>query len=533
LIQLADHIVIADLLLFMPDSNNEPEKYTIEEMLDRLKKRGDGEGQLVSRVDGTQALKVRKRKRRTDQTGDKLKSQNQRTQLIQIAGFIVFMVAMLIIGGILIINANSSAFRNGLVSKIESITGSEVEIQQFRMNPATASAARIEIDWPEMFSINRLEANSLKAKISPISFVGKVFQGQEITAEKGMLFLKAPHSSNSTTTKTKGTSESGIRFQRYSVASLNVFFSKDKLADGMVENIEASYLPKKTGKSGEIRLNRGNLKLKGWPSLALDRSYIQVCGEELDIKSMRFLIPPVQSEGVQDKGTISFSGVISPQAEGATHKLHVELESFQISPLLGNSLGRFFHGKMVTNTDETSNILQFAPGSGQDASLELNVSQATSSRISLSQFKFLGHLSIVLDDRWYELPNFDGKVKLLIKRSGELVKMESIHLEQRARMMIKGTISTKDTAGNISGTLSVGIPEVIVAASKDRRLDLMFSPVKDGYRWINIELSGSGSAPADNFKELYQAVKLTNSPEVKVVPKPQGVDSFDSLIKPE
>ncbi len=517
----------------MPDSNNEPEKYTIDEMLDRLKKRGDGEGQLVTRADGTQAVKVRKRKRRTDQTRDKLKAKNHRMQLIQIAGFIVFMVAMLIIGGIMILYANGSAFRNGLITKIESVTGSEVKIQQFRMNPATASAAQIEMDWSEIFSIHRLEANSLRAKISPISFVGKVFQGQEINAEKGKLFLKAPHSSDSTAAKTTGTSDSGIRFQRYSVASLNVLFSKDESADGMVENIEASYLPTKTGKSGEIRLNRGNLKLKGWPSLALDRSYIQVRGEELDIKSMRFLIPPVQSEGVQDKGTINLSGVISPQAEGATHKLHVELESFQISPLLGNSLGRFFYGKMVTNTDETSNMLKFAPGSGQDASLELNVSQATSSRISLSQFKFLGHLSIVLNDRWYELPNFDDNVKLLIKRSGEFVKMESIHLEQRSRMMIKGTISTKDAAGNISGTLSVGIPDIILAAAKDRRLDLMFSPVKDGYRWIDIELSGSGSAPADNFKELYQAVTLTNSPEMKDAPKPQGVDSFDSLIKPE
>ncbi len=517
----------------MPDSNNEPEKYTIDEMLDRLKKRGDGEGQLVTRADGTQALKVRKRKRRTDQTRDKLKAQNNRMQLFQIAGFIVFLVAMLIIGGIMILYANGSAFRNGLITKIESVTGSEVKIEQFRMNPATASAAHVEMDWSEMFSIHRLEANSLRAKISPISFIGKIFQGQEITADNGKLFLKAPHSSDSSAAKTTATSESGIRFQRYSVAKLNLFFSKDESADGMVENIEASYLPTKASKGGEIRLNQGNLKLKGWPSLALDRSYIQVREGDLDIKSMRFLIPPVQSEGVQDKGTINLSGVISPQDEGATHKLHVELESFQISPLLGNSLGRFFHGKMVTNPDDNSNLLQFAPGSGQDASLELNVSQATSSRISLSQFKFLGHLSIVLDDRWYELPNFDHNVKLLIKRRGEVVNMESIYLEQRARMMIKGALATQDATGNISGTLNVGIPDIILAAAKDRRLELMFSPIKDGYRWINIDLSGTGSAPQDNFKELYQAISLTDAPKTKAVPKPEGVDSFDNLIKPE
>ncbi len=516
----------------MPDSNHVPEKYTIDEMLDRLKNRGDGEGQLVTRADGTQALKVRKRKRRTEQTRDKLKAQNQRLQLIQIAGFIVFMVAMLIIGGILILYANSSGFRNGLISKIENVTGSEVKIEQFRMNPATASAAQVKMDWPETFALGRLEASSLRAKISPISFIGKVFQGQEITADSGKLFLTAPYSSGLSAVRTTVASDSRIRFQRYSVASLNVFFSKEESADGLFENIEASYLPTKISRSGEIRLNQGNLKLKGWPSLTLDRSYIQVREGDLDIKSMRFLIPPVKGQGFQDKGTINLSGVITPQAEGATHKLSVELESFQISPLLGNSLGRFFHGKTVTNPDENSNILQFSPGSGQDASLELNVSQATSSRISLSQFKFLGHLSIVLGDRWYELPNFDHNVKLQIKRRGEVVKMESIHLEQRARMMIKGAIAIQDAAGNLSGSLEVGIPDIILATAKDRRLDLMFSPVRDGYRWINIDLSGSGSAPQDNFKELYQAISLTNSPEVKAEPKSQGADSFDNLIKP-
>jgi hypothetical protein len=163
------------------------------------------------------------------------------------------------------------------------------------------------------------------------------------------------------------------------------------------------------------------------------------------------------------------------------------------------------------------------------------MSHAIDSRISLSQFKFLGHLSIVLDDRWYELPNFDDEVKLLMSRSGEIVELKKIHLEQRARMIINGSMATKDAAGNISGSLKVGVPDIIVAASKDRRLDILFSPVKDGYRWVDIELSGSGAAPADNFKDQYQAISLTSAPDVKVTPKPkaEGVDSFESLTKPE
>jgi hypothetical protein len=518
----------------MPDSNSEPEKYSIDEMLERLKHRGEDEGQLVTRTDGTQAIKVRKRKRRTEQVRDKLKAQNQRLQLIQIAGFIIFLIVMLIIGGVMILYSNSSAFRNGLVSKVESVTGSETKIQQFRINPATASAAHVAMNWSESYVLNRLEVSGLNAVISPICFVGKVFQGQEITGSNGKLFLIAPSGSDPSLIK-KDTKNSLIKFNRYSVDNLNVFFSREEALDKMVEGVEASYLPTKLSKGGEIRLNKGALKIKGWPSLVLDRSYIQVRGGELDIKSMRFKVPATAGEEFQDKGTINFFGEINPQTEGATHELHVDLESFQISPLLGSSMGRFYQGRVITNSDNDSNLIRFTPRSGNDAELKLNMSHAIDSRIGLSQFKFLGHLSIVLDDRWYELPNFDDEVKLLMRRSGEIVELKNIYLEQRARMIIKGSMATKDAAGNISGSLKIGIPDIIITASKDPRLDILFSPLKDGYRWVDIELSGTGAAPIDNFKHQYQAISLTSAPDAKGSPNPkaQGVDSFDSLTKPE
>ena len=120
LIQLADRIASADFKLFMPDPNIDPENYSIDEMLDRLKSRNDSvsqdDGELVTRSDGTTAVKVRKRKRRTDQTKDKLKAHNQRIQLVQIAGFMIFLVALLFIGGGLILYSNSSVFYDDFIT---------------------------------------------------------------------------------------------------------------------------------------------------------------------------------------------------------------------------------------------------------------------------------------------------------------------------------------------------------------------------------------------------------------------------------
>lgn len=535
LIQLADPIASADFISFMPDFNIDPEKYSIDEMLDRLKSRNDSssqdDGELVTRSDGTTALKVRKRKRRTDQTKDKLKAHNQRIQLVQIAGFMIFMVALLFIGGGLILYSNSSVFYDDFITKIESATGSKAKIQQFRMNPVTASAARLEINWPKEHALERLEANSLRAKIAPISFFGRFFQGQEAVADKGNLFLKAPQFQDSLSDQTASSELSKIKFGRYSVKSLNIFFSEQQPWSQMIENVEASYLPVKTSKGDEIRLNQGLLKMKGWPSLQLDRAYIQVRDQEFDIKSMRFQMPTKSNQKIHESGSINLSGIIKPSGENMTHQLSVGLDSFQISPLLGNSLGRFFQGKAVTNPDETSNTLQFTPGSGQDALLRLNISNALDSRIALAQFEFLGQLAIALDDRWYEFPFFDDEVKLIIKRSGDMIQLEEIDLLQRTRMVVRGSLTVKDETGSISGTLKIGVPQIIITASKNRRLDALFGPVIEGYRWIQLEMGGTGVTPVDNFKELYDAVNLSSNAEVKTGSSANDVDSFDRLIE--
>ena len=56
----------------MSGSTGDPERYSLEEMMERLKAKPSStpdpaDGELVTRADGTQAIKVRKRKRRSHQ----------------------------------------------------------------------------------------------------------------------------------------------------------------------------------------------------------------------------------------------------------------------------------------------------------------------------------------------------------------------------------------------------------------------------------------------------------------------------------
>ena len=135
----------------MSSSPGEPEKYSIDEMMDRLKSSqspNPDDGELVTRSDGTKAIRVRRRKRRSSQPLKEEKQAVRRVRIVQVtAAMVLVMLAALAVGGA-VIYANSSPFREALVRKIEQATGATVELEQFRMNPKTANAGGLSLKWP-------------------------------------------------------------------------------------------------------------------------------------------------------------------------------------------------------------------------------------------------------------------------------------------------------------------------------------------------------------------------------------------------
>ena len=94
-------------------------------------------------------------------------------------------------------------------------------------------------------------------------------------------------------------------------------------------------------------------------------------------------------------------------------------------------------------------------------------------------------------------------------------------------MALRGAVAmTSDQ--RLSGELEIGIAEGMIKTSGDRRLNGMFSPPKDGFRWLSLKISGSAATPADNFKDLY------DSAAVLVSPAPASeIPSFEELTRPK
>jgi hypothetical protein len=315
-----------------------------------------------------------------------------------------------------------------------------------------------------------------------------------------------------------------VKFSRYAASSLDINFG----GFGGLSGTEGSLFPAPVAGQSELRFSGGLLKLTDWPQLSLDRSYIKVRNSELQIKSMRFNIPgadDLKSSG----GFIDFSGALTPIGFYGTHTLSASLSNFPLSYLLGGDLGRFFVGRVDSVEIPDSNFLSFDVDSPENARLEVTATNALESRIDMSGFKFMQSLAVAFSDRWYEIPIFDDDVTLVVKRAGQKSNISGINLVKRGKMVVRGELFNGE-GGMIKGELRIGIPETTVIASGDKKLARMFGNVREGYRWIDVEIGGTAALPEDDFRTQYIDTS-SEKPSVTEDEAPQ--DSFEDLIEGE
>jgi hypothetical protein len=71
----------------------------------------------------------------------------------------------------------------------------------------------------------------------------------------------------------------------------------------------------------------------------------------------------------------------------------------------------------------------------------------------------------------------------------------------------------------------------MITSAKITRLNSMFGPAKEGFRWITLKISGRAAAPADDFKEIYTSTAV--APKEKTVPSDGEGSSFEDLTRPK
>lgn len=510
----------------MSSTPSEPEKYSIEEIMDRLKdasSENPGEGELITRPDGSQAIRVRKRKRRSSQPHKEIERQEHRSRVVRVSVAVALLFFVSLTLGGAIIYANSSLFRNKLILDVAESTGANVKLEQFRMNPSTANAGLLSLEWPDGNVLKSLVLRRLNADIFVSSFLGQSMDGEEVIADEGALALQIPKPDATIRNSGHPTENLPFQFKRYRVPNLNLTVGGSTTPAVRLSKSEASFYPDQSSSRSQLRINQGDLSIKGWPKLRVDRALFEFRGNETDVISLR-----LRHESV-DQGLMELTGSVSPYSPERLSTLAVSLDSFDLSGIIGSPLARLISGQVDSLPAAESNYFSFFPTENPSAVLNITFRSNPNTAIQVRGFPFLFELSQALKDEWFEHPAFSTNSSGILERRGDTVALKNLNFENRNYLALRGDVSVGANQ-ILSGSLQVGVADVMITPSPNQRLKSMFGPSEAGYHWVTLKISGQASAPKDNFRELFYSATVAPQ-EHPAPPQPEG-STFEDLTRP-
>jgi hypothetical protein len=501
----------------------EPEKYSLDEMLERLQGNStptpDDSGELVTRADGTQAIKVRKRKRRSAQPHKEAAKKASRLRAFQVSSVVILMILAAAMFGGFIVYANSSAYRKKIISMFNIGTGANIRFTQLQVSPTGMTANEAALEWPAGSHLKSLTMHGLRAQALMGGVIGGSWSVNEVSAASGKLVI-APPQGGQPTRFFPDNSQSKISVERLAVPNLDIFFGDPSTPSFRLQKTEGSFYPARAGKTPSLRLFRGEMSIPEWPMFRVDRALLDFKGNEVDIVSMRLF------HELDNLGNIELFGKIDPSATNKEQSLGVRMNSFNMNGIAGTSLGHLVAGR-VDSRDIPGEKNEFAFSSSNPAG-RLNVAFASSSNSlpRLNNFSFLRKLSQLTDNPWFLDPLFHDGCTGILHRENGAVKFSDLVLLSKTQLKVTGELTLAKNE-ELSGTLEVGIPEATVNNARNPALGRVFKDSKDGFRWATLKISGTSGRPIDNLSELAE-IGGGNLGEPA-----EGKDLFDTLTAPQ
>lgn len=478
---------------------NEPEKYTLDEMMHRLKERGHDEGELVTRSDGTVAVKVRKRKRRSTQPHKEEAKRKQRFRILQI-GFLFFIVTgviALVVG--MLLYYNSSKFRESTREKIAAWSAAQVDIAEFTVTPNNARFASANFKWPEGNYLRELQITHTDANLDVSSFIGTKWGGSSVVAKTGKLTISTakPNAPLRVGVNPEATAFP-FKFASYRCEKLNITgLGKDRTPWMSVEGTECTLT--KNANGAQTSFVGGLISIAGFQQMLIDRGSFTFELGQMKIKNLR--LGPTSGNGTLElQNNID---LYSPESS----KIEVTLTEFPLEILLGNDLDLLLIGKVDTQQDAINRLISFVPGDLQSLQVQIGFRGSSRDALTLINLPFLAELSREFSNtdyaRQYE---FSDRVEGELIRNAKGSRIQGLLLEKKGNFIVRGDISAE--GGKLGGVLNIGLPPSQFTDSNiSDGVKEVFSNQEDGYVWCRVELSGAPGQPQDDFaKQVAQAL---------------------------
>lgn len=485
------------------------ENIPLDDMLRNLKKSSAQKGstakeggERVVRADGSRAIRVKSKKRRSLQPQDEKKKKSTKRKVVFIATAIGLLLLSVITFSILLGYFNGNRFKSKVTETIVNASGAEVELGRLDVSPASAKLSKVDLKWSDEDTlIQSLKINDIKADYGMLAFIGGGWGGSAVGVEKADLVLEMGKKNPQLNT----TSERPVdfKFGLYQCSELNVNFGKDSLWNFAKGSI--SY--RVGGDSGDqFSIDSGNLKVPRFGDFVVSSGLVNISATTAQVY--------LGLKAEDGKGSVKVDGEVG-YFEGSPVDLAIELKDYSLRDWVDPRARRFISG----NIGSAKGSLSMKIGDIDSFDITTKIS---SSMIRLDDFEFIKSLSEYLEEDYYLKPRFMDESELTMRRTNFRTEFTNIDLFQDAQLRVKGDFSI-DEDDQMSGILKIGIPVIFLSTKKGELLKEVFS-VDDGeYIWTDVVISGKTSMPNDNLSQ-----KLSEA-AIKIKAKVNGVDGGDSF----
>ena len=489
-------------------SHPEPEKYTIDEMLERLRRKeasgGPEDGEWVTRPDGSQVLKVRRRRRRSKQPQKDLERKQRRRKLWTVSAVsgLVFVLALGFVGWLIFLN--STAYQQSVIEKLGRWTGSQLDFHQFRATPVSVGAARVEAVWPEESPAARLVLQNLQGALSLESHLTGQWKGEAIRAATGELTLR-PGIPTPIGTDFEGAAPLQLPVRS---ANFTVRFGNGERPAAIVTGADATFVvPDPKFPASNLVLQDGRFRLEPWGLFKVRFASVRTAPDGVRVGNIQ-LVPETSPEAEirlvgEDLPAIGMTGGVS--------ELRVNLKDVPAEILFDEGLGKILDGRFETpEAEAAASLLLVDVTDPASARLVLPFQASLSANVSLLKLNVFPELAAAVDDPRLSRPKFQTEARGYLRREATQVRLEGLDLVSEGLLKVRGHMIDKE--GGLAGSLEIGLPEHSVNAIISGPLKDLFSASEGGYQWITVNLSGTVKEPKDDFAEQLRGGIRRTSP---------------------
>ncbi len=512
----------------MPSSDPEPENYSIDEMVDRLRSRGeggrDGQPELVVREDGTEVYRMRKRKRRSHQPKKEKEKRQQQFRVVKVVAGVglVATTGLALLGSVIYLN--SSAYQSTLVSRIRTWTGAEPQLTQFRMSPVSAAAGSVSFAWPEGSMLESLQLNGVRADLGVSSIFGRSWKGTEMVATGGTLMLRQAEGGPPLSSPDR---KGDCPFQfRYRSPNFNVLMGPAESPALRLLSSEVSInVQDSAATTANLQFEGGQLTILGWGDFALTFASFQIEPTGIQLATAR--IVPVGGS----KGEIE---ILNPQQvplalESGESEMALRVDRVPLSALLGPKFGEWLRATVETHQEGADGTILFQGGKSPSVSCRIPFHAIANSEPSASLLPMFAIIAKEVGETWYHKPVFDLDFSGTLIRDSKGSGFGDLNMEARGRLLIKGAVMA-GAGGVLDGSLEIGLPESALAdcSLPFRRV---FNRREGAHAWATVRISGTGAKPADDLQQQIEQAATNVAPASGG--KESLEDEFRDLTTPE